>query len=941
MVEYSILHLSDIQFGAANRFGDGKLSGQGKALSNSIIEDIRKMVAGGDLGYLREAGNRNRQGADARSLHPVDLILVTGDISESGRSREYGEARIFLDQLSNELKVPHENIFLLPGNHDIDFTDSSSYESMFYAYRNFLLSNFYSKPDRDLYPPERPYMLFVYPQTAPAALFVCLNSSREIKDRKQREIHFPAHILEEICKEIDADTEMSKIPVRIMCLHHNFLRGSDADDENLTNADELFPILQQYRFRFVFHGHRHFTDMRTISMPDARYPLTILSAGSAGLDSSRLPEHTNQYQIVHFSPFAVTAYPRRYDPRTFSKQSGVWQPDPSYLNQKWPIHIPLDDAVRWFHVKRQDENKQREIQQAELFGNNPHFVNLLAHSGASYLFERATPGRIMHENDFFPGIPVRILLQDPDSPTAEIRSRAQGRTTQQVFEKFPFRRLVEIYNKHPNVEIRFTDSVYCSLFFTDKGMFYDPYHLGMWRAGWPENQFVVGYVKPRITHYHEMLSNHFEFLWNDVSTRSMENVYENLVNWYPKLEKLKRRPLIGNYRVVSLHDSWISVDPVAGCNGGCKYCYLRVYPLGDGKANESNTSQFFVADEDPNSIIEHVSHSPYLGLEPQIFCVGNFTDMFIKENMVRLRSLLKAWNDKISNVDSCFRDIRIGLITKRKISQDFLTFLQQLINLRDRVFFVLSYSGLDSHLEPNINQEDFFSNIDAIKSTNTGWKIVHFWRPLVKSNTNSEHLKSVFSKLTGKVDATVCIPLRTNMKFIDDFKTGSNNGDIAWDGLDPVWSDDPSSMRERDDELLFKVSRLARETSPQLPLYFNTSCAVSLVMGVREYNGNFFRKTYCDNSNCPESKRMECSNIFSNYTPRDGDVIRDAAECGVYLNRNDFDIDGAGSRVLIYKKISQDAHRFLTRKLMFPVAAEISGTTEWIGNIVSSDPKGL
>jgi hypothetical protein len=55
-----------------------------------------------------------------RGDHPVDFILVTGDLAFSGKAEEYHLVRGFLDDLSVASGVPKERIFCIPGNHDID-----------------------------------------------------------------------------------------------------------------------------------------------------------------------------------------------------------------------------------------------------------------------------------------------------------------------------------------------------------------------------------------------------------------------------------------------------------------------------------------------------------------------------------------------------------------------------------------------------------------------------------------------------------------------------------------------------------------------------------------------------------------------------------------------------------------------------------------------------
>jgi predicted phosphodiesterase len=51
---------------------------------------------------------------------PPDLVFVTGDVAFSGKAKEYQLAEDFLRKLSTQLGLELGNVFVVPGNHDID-----------------------------------------------------------------------------------------------------------------------------------------------------------------------------------------------------------------------------------------------------------------------------------------------------------------------------------------------------------------------------------------------------------------------------------------------------------------------------------------------------------------------------------------------------------------------------------------------------------------------------------------------------------------------------------------------------------------------------------------------------------------------------------------------------------------------------------------------------
>jgi len=95
-VLFSWLHLSDLHFGIPNKGWEWDQ----KLVLHSLPRDVREQLA-----------DRNRI--------PLDSVLVTGDIAYSGR--EYDEAKLFFSMLAQELGLSAERIFVVPGNHDVDW----------------------------------------------------------------------------------------------------------------------------------------------------------------------------------------------------------------------------------------------------------------------------------------------------------------------------------------------------------------------------------------------------------------------------------------------------------------------------------------------------------------------------------------------------------------------------------------------------------------------------------------------------------------------------------------------------------------------------------------------------------------------------------------------------------------------------------------------------
>lgn len=51
---------------------------------------------------------------------PIDFVFITGDIAYHGKNEEYHLAAHFFDKLLQRLSLQKENLYLVPGNHDVD-----------------------------------------------------------------------------------------------------------------------------------------------------------------------------------------------------------------------------------------------------------------------------------------------------------------------------------------------------------------------------------------------------------------------------------------------------------------------------------------------------------------------------------------------------------------------------------------------------------------------------------------------------------------------------------------------------------------------------------------------------------------------------------------------------------------------------------------------------
>lgn len=90
-MRFKILHLSDLHLKKANFSQD--------VVITSLAKKIKELF---------------KKGATP------DLLLITGDIAFSGKAEEYEEAKLFVDSICGACKLSNEQVFVIPGNHDVE-----------------------------------------------------------------------------------------------------------------------------------------------------------------------------------------------------------------------------------------------------------------------------------------------------------------------------------------------------------------------------------------------------------------------------------------------------------------------------------------------------------------------------------------------------------------------------------------------------------------------------------------------------------------------------------------------------------------------------------------------------------------------------------------------------------------------------------------------------
>lgn len=290
----TLLHLSDPQFGPKHRF-DGAVPG---SLFARLRDDFVEM--------------RERHG-----LVP-DIILVTGDLVETGKPSEFKRFRAFAEAAVEHFGLPRRRLVMIPGNHDINraaaeayFKDCESDERVpkppyWPKLRHYaaMFAEFYADEPDITFTESAPYSVFRYPELG--VVVAGLNST--IADSHRADDHY-GFIGEEQLRHFASELHLAADQglLRIGAVHHP--PGRPESEAARQDLRDLKRFLGPY-LNLVVHGHIHEDELDWL---DNTTP--VLGIGSAGVTAMLRPEEVpNQYQWIRVLADSIEYGSRAYVP---------------------------------------------------------------------------------------------------------------------------------------------------------------------------------------------------------------------------------------------------------------------------------------------------------------------------------------------------------------------------------------------------------------------------------------------------------------------------------------------------------------------------------------------------------------------------------------------------------------------------------------------------
>jgi 3',5'-cyclic AMP phosphodiesterase CpdA len=215
--------------------------------------------------------------------HGLELLVITGDITDRGRISQFRWAQSFL----SSLEIP---FITVPGNREVAF--SAVWEWMLPRFAMRRYSHFFGASDRVIYCSE-----------SNKVVFIGLNSVHSFPS-------WPGKVSRDTRYWLKEQASRFEDYLKVLFLHHPVLpviRGSSFWAHSLSDAGEILNICTQTGIKLVLQGHKHRSAVMEVNLPQREARVVVSSCGAPlmsrwdsvyhlmELSSTRIVIHTREF----------------------------------------------------------------------------------------------------------------------------------------------------------------------------------------------------------------------------------------------------------------------------------------------------------------------------------------------------------------------------------------------------------------------------------------------------------------------------------------------------------------------------------------------------------------------------------------------------------------------------------------------------------------------
>jgi len=315
--QLTIVHLSDLHFGARHRFQPPIPPDGHPAIAKGwpkLLDLLQRDWMGGtfaDRGPPPTPSGFPPAVAANGLPEPNSRVVValTGDLTEMASDTEFADAKAFAVGCTKSMitgwSMQPQDLFIVPGNHDLQW-DKKTLEGRWLPYCHLHGTLTGAHVD-----PASPQQLTrIIDQSADGLIVAEINScafiERGVENRGQVDQAAIAALRDQLDR-IDTKARDGAIKVALMHHHPVHLPGLAESNEGysaLVNSNALLERLRDYGFHLILHGHKHtpytfWYDPACAWVSNKAYPLMIASGGTAGsTELAGVPGATNTYNMI-------------------------------------------------------------------------------------------------------------------------------------------------------------------------------------------------------------------------------------------------------------------------------------------------------------------------------------------------------------------------------------------------------------------------------------------------------------------------------------------------------------------------------------------------------------------------------------------------------------------------------------------------------------------